>query len=308
MGSLTPLIQDYLIIGAGVFGASTAYHLSRTNPSATITLVDRTPFPCPKGASYDINKIVRADYRDIFYTRLALKAQQSWAEDPIWMPFYHQCGMIKLDNTKAGADILRNYQTLGAYYEGRMITTAESKELYGGLFADADYENVEEIYYNPLVGWAEADAALKRAIEIAIQNGVDYVASSVSRLQFDEKGSCIGVELEDGQALEARHVILCTGAGTAQLLANSAPGRPNLQVGHRMNATGLCCAKVQLSPEQQIKYGNAPVFVHGVGHKNLGLFALPGQQCHTQQQLTGYLCSCLNATDCRRESQAVPRC
>ena len=308
MGSLTPLIQDYLIIGAGVFGASTAYHLSKTNPSATITLVDRTPFPCPKGASYDINKIVRADYRDIFYTRLALKAQQSWTEDPTWMPFYHQCGMIKLDNTKAGADILRNYQTLGAYYEGRMITTAESRELYGGLFADADYENVEEIYYNPLVGWAEADAALKRAIEIAIQNGVEYVANSVSSLLFDEKGACIGVELEDGQALEARHVILCTGAGTAQLLANSAPGRPNLQVGHRMNATGLCCAKVQLSPEQQIKYRNAPVFVHGVGHNNLGLFALPGQQCHTQQQLTGYLCSCLNATDCRRESQAVPRC
>ena len=270
MGSLPLPIADYLIIGAGVFGASTAYHLSKAHPSAKITLVDRTPFPCPKGASYDINKIVRADYRDVFYTKLALDAQRAWKEDPLWMPFYHQCGMIKLDNTKAGPDILQSYRTLGAHFEGRMITIEESKELYDGLFADADYEDVEEIYYNPLVGWAEAGPALERTIEIAVQNGVEYVADSVSSLKFDENGSCIGVELQHGLSIQATKILLCTGAGTAQLLAESAPHWPELQVRHRMNATGLCCAKTQLSPEQQIKYRNAPVFVHGVGHKNLG--------------------------------------
>ena len=32
--------ETYLIIGAGVFGASTALHLRRAKPSAAVTLLD----------------------------------------------------------------------------------------------------------------------------------------------------------------------------------------------------------------------------------------------------------------------------
>ena len=64
---------DYLVVGAGVFGASTAYHLSKAKPKANIILIDRTPFPCPIAASHDINKAVRADYGDVFYCKLGLR-------------------------------------------------------------------------------------------------------------------------------------------------------------------------------------------------------------------------------------------
>jgi len=61
--------QSYLIVGAGVFGASTALYLRQSDPSAIVTLLDQTSFPNPSAASHDLNKIIRADYDDIFYMK-----------------------------------------------------------------------------------------------------------------------------------------------------------------------------------------------------------------------------------------------
>src|ERR1700760_2886098 len=69
--------NTYIIVGAGVFGASTALHLKRTKPLAKVILIDSLQ-PNPAAASFDLNKIIRADYRDIFYMKLALEAQNKW--------------------------------------------------------------------------------------------------------------------------------------------------------------------------------------------------------------------------------------
>ena len=38
---------SYLIVGGGVFGASTAYHLIQQQPDASVTLIDRDHFEAP---------------------------------------------------------------------------------------------------------------------------------------------------------------------------------------------------------------------------------------------------------------------
>ena len=80
-----------LIIGAGIFGTSTAYQLAKTynNPS-NITIIDRTSSPPDPAASTDINKIIRADYSSPFYCNLAYEALHAWAVWPELKPFYHQ--------------------------------------------------------------------------------------------------------------------------------------------------------------------------------------------------------------------------
>lgn len=72
-----------LIIGAGVFGASTAYHLSlQYKDPSKITILDRTPNPPAPAASTDINKIIRADYSSAFYTGIAYEAMEAWSSWP----------------------------------------------------------------------------------------------------------------------------------------------------------------------------------------------------------------------------------
>ena len=60
------------IVGGGAWGLSTALHL--TNAGHTnITVFERgNDIPSPYSAAWDINKIVRAEYEDPFYTKLAL--------------------------------------------------------------------------------------------------------------------------------------------------------------------------------------------------------------------------------------------
>jgi sarcosine oxidase/L-pipecolate oxidase len=63
--------QHILIVGAGVFGLSTALHLIQGGYT-NITILDREAVPSSHSAGNDLNKIVRAEYEDPFYTELAL--------------------------------------------------------------------------------------------------------------------------------------------------------------------------------------------------------------------------------------------
>lgn len=60
------------IVGGGAWGLSTALHLQRTGYT-DITVFERAEqIPSPYSAAWDVNKIVRAEYEDPFYTERAL--------------------------------------------------------------------------------------------------------------------------------------------------------------------------------------------------------------------------------------------
>jgi len=265
-----PSVDSYVVVGGGVFGASTAYHLSKSHPEASITLIDRSSsFPCPLAASNDENKIVRADYGSIFYCELALKAREAWQNDPLYKPYYHQSGMVVVDESDIGRRIIKNYETLKAHHECEIVGPNEMIKRYDGLFADADYDRVKDIFINPLSGWAEATPAVRNVIDAAIKNGVKYVEGDVDTLVFGSSGNCTGVKLKggdsEGPTLSGNKVILSTGAGTARLLADSAPDRKNLQVEDRITAAAVVTGFVQLTDEQMRRFKDAPIFIHAAG-------------------------------------------
>jgi sarcosine oxidase/L-pipecolate oxidase len=77
-----------LIVGAGCFGLSTAYHFLQSNQSSAsahltykVTVLDASmTLPAPDAASSDLNKIVRSSYSDKFYTELAREGISLWKE------------------------------------------------------------------------------------------------------------------------------------------------------------------------------------------------------------------------------------
>ena len=253
---------SYIIVGAGVFGASTAYQIILSEPSASVFLVDRTPFPCPYAASHDINKIIRADYGDIFYTKLALEAKEEWYNRSLYKQFYMKSGLLHAAEKEWCEKAIRNYDDLGVAHSARILTEDEAKGKFNGLLKDTDWNGVESILWNPNSGVAEAADALKATILEAVNCGVTYVEGTVSKLQFDSHHKCVGIRTEDGRELRADHIILCTGAQTAKLLANSAPDWRSLQADGRLVAAGVVEAAVQLTAEQVEKFTSAPAFAH----------------------------------------------
>lgn len=67
-----PKSEPILIVGTGAFGLSTVLHLLQAG-FKDITVLDRDDeVPSRFSAANDINKIVRAEYEDDFYTDLTL--------------------------------------------------------------------------------------------------------------------------------------------------------------------------------------------------------------------------------------------
>lgn len=255
--------QSYLIIGSGVFGASTAVALIRKHPTASITLIDRDSYSAPNrvAASWDWNKVIRADYSDILYTKLGLEAQYLWRTDPIWKPFYHESGMMWISPSAFAEKVLRNFKELGVKVDIKAYEVEEAKQLYGGMFEDADYTGVKQVLVNRSSGWAEAKEALRNTIETAVGLGVKYVTAEVKVLEF-EGARCCGVKIASGEILTADRVILCTGAFTPKFLINSAPERMELHAGERIIAAAVTEAIAPLSAEQSKILDTMPVAIN----------------------------------------------
>jgi sarcosine oxidase/L-pipecolate oxidase len=262
--------ESYLIVGAGVFGASSAYHLAKSIPSASITLVDRSPFPCPLAASYDWQKVVRPDYGDLFYMELALKAQDRWRKEPLYRRFYHESGIVKIETGDLAQSMVENFKKLGVKSEAHIVDSEGLQKAYP-LFWDTDYTSVKDCYVNATSGWAEATSAMRAATQAAVDLGVTYVEGTVSKLLFDGEGNCLGIETEDGRQLKASNIVLATGANTPKVLADSAPNRPEMQVGDRILGAAVVTGAVRLTDAQMEHFAKMPVFIHRGGDISGGL-------------------------------------
>jgi sarcosine oxidase/L-pipecolate oxidase len=264
--------SSYLIVGAGVFGASTALQLTKKYPSATVSLIDRS-IPCQAGASWDCSKVVRADYPDILYMTKALEAMEAWRTDPLYSQFYHQSGLIWVDSKGFAQSVIENYNRLGADAKVRLADPEEVKKLYGGIFENAEYGDGAEILINESSGWVEAGEALENVIDAAVAAGLRCIEADIASLEFDDGGSCTGVKSVDGQNITAAKVILATGSQTCKLIADSAPDRADLQVGDRLVAAAIFTGMAKLSAEEAGRFRAGPIFLHAIGQSQ-GVFHL----------------------------------
>lgn len=66
-----------IIIGAGAFGVSTALHLTQNGYTNISVFEAGDHIPSQNSAANDLNKIVRAEYEDPFYTDLTIVLSRS---------------------------------------------------------------------------------------------------------------------------------------------------------------------------------------------------------------------------------------
>ena len=264
---MTSAPSSYIIVGAGVFGVSTAYHLIQKYPDASVTLVDRDAFDADSrvAASWDWNKVVRADYDDIVYCQLGLEAQDVFKSDPLWKPFFHETGIYWTCRSDYAQAVIDNYKTLGRKADLFAVPVDEARKMYGGVFDDADYSGVKEVLVNKTSGWAAAGDCLRAVTRETIRLGVKYVTAEVATLLFDENARCRGVKTAAGDDLTASHVILSTGAFTPKLLELCAEksGLTDLRAGSRIVAGGITTGMTRLDDESYGRFATMPVGVQG---------------------------------------------
>jgi sarcosine oxidase / L-pipecolate oxidase len=268
---------SYLILGAGIFGTSTAYHLSKKIPNASITLVDKHSYPVPEcgtsnaglGASYDLNKIVRADYSVPFYMDLAYEAIDAWSSMDLVKPYFHRSGWMMMD--EADSDLAKrvkdNFATSQRGDPTKEMTFEQVKQGWHSVLKGMSEEGMKVGYFNPESGWAEADRAVAAMLGAAIANGVEYVQGDIEELLLrDSNQGLKGIRLASGDVLEADKILIATGAWTSKLMA---PLEDKLEFGieeqieSQVKAVGVTAVHWKLNEQEKQIYDDIPVIIYG---------------------------------------------
>ncbi|OHW95305.1 fructosyl amino acid oxidase [Colletotrichum incanum] len=213
-----------LIIGAGTFGTSTAYHLAQTykDPSR-VTIIDRwdSSSPAKAAAAIDVNRIIYTDYVSPLYCNLANEAIHPWFWSLDLGHFFHKTGLMVLDDHNSGfPERVRNtLQQRGSDYtkDVDVLHPAKRWEVLGGMKTDG----LGKSYFNPEAGWADAALATANFMTVAERKGVKRVTGEVEELVFDiRRQKLVGARTSNNRTFTADQIVLAAGAWTSSILTS----------------------------------------------------------------------------------------
>jgi len=275
--STTP--ASILIVGGGVFGLSTALALAQRPLYANtkITLVD--PHSCipdcsvATTASVDSTRIVRVDYSDPYYSKLADEAQAHWrqiGDDQLGgQGRYSENGLLLTAELKGAEQYvlkaLKNVRKLEGVGEEGIPEIRGAEGIARAMRAPGAALGSGELgYINNRSGWADSERSMRWLWEKVEALGcVEFVTGQASKVIAD--GDRVrGVILKDGQELRAEQTILAAGAWTGALVDLRGVASPRAQ----------CIGYVTLTEEEDKALRGIPV------HLNLstGLFYFPSSR------------------------------
>lgn len=260
-----------LVVGAGTFGTSTAFHLASSYKDASrVSIIDRSPSPPKPAASIDINRIIRTDYPNSLYCNLACEAIHAWFWSYELGPFFHKTGWVMLD--EKGSDLSERVLKV---FKDRGSTQTEDVPLdkldeRWDVLKGTDIEGFENAYWNPEAGWCDAAGATASFMKAAEKRGVKRIMGDVKELILDpNSGRIEGVRTADGQQLTADRIVLATGAWTSSMLSpvEDSLGIPEPdRVEQQAQATGRVSAYYKMSDKEleQLSTSKMPVVMYGM--------------------------------------------
>ncbi|KAJ5648285.1 hypothetical protein N7490_004657 [Penicillium lividum] len=300
------LPSNILIVGGGVFGLSTALSLSKRHPDSQITLIESAPtIPNPHGSSVDTSRIVRADYANSAYSKLAASAIQKWRSTS-WGADgrYTQTGLLLVypaNSASAKKYAEKSYANVRAIEGDNVVYLPTKKDVLGVVPPYGETLDVAGGYVNWGSGWSDAGASVRFIKgELDKEKKVVFKHGDVKRVLFDSasgsKERATGVELVDGETINADLVILATGAWTPRLVDLRA----------KAVATGQTIAYIKISDDEQRELENLPtilnfatgIFIipprdnllkiarHAYGYRNPTTVPVPGSQSGETMQVS----------------------
>ena len=259
--------NSILIIGAGTFGLSTAYSLAKAGYNKVTVLEKSGTIPPKLSAGNDLNKIIRAEYEDPFYTDLALKAIEAWKKTPLFAPYFHQTGYLLATSSdapeKSKRSLAKSLASISQHPVFRdEITPIESRSEISAVAPVFDGPMNWKGYFNRLAGYAHSGDALTAAYSACCALDVEFhLGDGVTSLDFSDD-RCVGVTTASGRRHAADVVLLTLGASLASVLP---------QIDRQVVAKAWSVGHIQLTPDEAARLRGIPVTYA----RDLGFFFEP---------------------------------
>ncbi len=211
-----PKKVEYLIIGAGVHGLSTAYHLSKylkrkgLGDGRDVLVVEKSSIAA--GASGVACGNVRCNYFQEPMTRLMMHCMDIWESDPDYFA-YNSVGYLTASfapMVDGLAAIHERHKRLG-YPSDLICGEKEVKKYMQGIFHDWQAEKLEAVLHEHRGGHAWSKQAIHGlAIKAESEDASLVVGPTVTGFQYDNSGAVTVVETDMGN-IEVGHVVVGVG-------------------------------------------------------------------------------------------------
>ncbi|KAJ3542727.1 hypothetical protein NM208_g3942 [Fusarium decemcellulare] len=248
-----------IIIGAGVFGLSTALALEKRYPPTKVTVIDRLVPPVADGESVDTTRCIRADYDDPIYARLARIAQEKIEKDADLRQHLYKQGMTFVNDGEPTADTdiwkaqlaltkswaspeqiveLPTRQAIYQRIHGENAQPPPVSGLEGGSKWNKAYSNLADGFIDARQGIQVYYDRCVKASSIEFRCG-----SAIERIKVED-GRARGVVLENGDVIEADMVVVAAGAWSNKLV----------YLGNRANPFAIEVAWFKVTPEEEARW------------------------------------------------------
>lgn len=211
-----PKSVEYLIIGAGVHGLSTAYHLAKylkakgQGNGNDILVVEKSSIAA--GASGVACGNVRCNYFQEPMTRLMMHCMDIWESDPDYYA-YNSVGYLTASFApmREGLEAVHaRHQELG-YPSSLIVGEREVKRYMQGIFHDWQAEKLEVLLHEHRGGHAWSRQAIHGlAIKAEREDVRLLIGPEVTGFRISSSGNVESVETDMG-TIEVGHVIVAVG-------------------------------------------------------------------------------------------------
>jgi glycine/D-amino acid oxidase-like deaminating enzyme len=209
-----PAATKYLIVGGGVHGLSTAWHLAmeleaRGGSGSDVVLVDKT------GPGAGATGIACGCVRNLYMTEplhaIVRESVDVWNYDPVLFGF-QQVGYVSCGEENQIDDYARihaSQQSVG--YTSDLYVGDDARSFLTGIWPDFQHHTIDVVLHERMSGYAGTAQTVKGLTEMCERYGV-RIYSGVEVTGYERAGDEVAAVVTDQGRVAAEVVFLCLGA------------------------------------------------------------------------------------------------
>ncbi|KAM9320554.1 peroxisomal sarcosine oxidase [Gastrophryne carolinensis] len=205
-------VYDCIVIGAGIQGSFTAYHLAK-NQKRTL-LLEQFPLPHSRGSSHGQSRIIRRAYPEEYYTDMMDECYQLWAEleRESGITLYRKTGLLVF--APAGNEefelVCKNMERKNISW--KHVTQEQLKARHPGFIPNPK----DTVCCDQEGGVLRADKALRAVQEQFLQNG--GVIRDGEKVKHIQPGQLVTVTTTSN-IYEAKKIVITAGPWAQKVLS-----------------------------------------------------------------------------------------
>jgi sarcosine oxidase len=253
--------SQYVVVGAGLAGAATAWSLARRGHE--VTMVERAQPATDDGSSHGSARIFRYAYPDEFYTRLVVRSRGRWdeLERVSQQELITRTGCLDFGASRDPRTLARVLEAEGVEHE--LLDVAEARSRWPQIAVDT------ETLWHPDAGVIDSETAVRAMVDQATKHGGQLVTDwELATITTTRHG--FRLTAANGENLDAEKVVVAAGGWLPHLLTS-------LQLPSKFLAA---LPPLQVSQEQAYHFPyrdettSWPTFIHK--SRAIQTYSLPG--------------------------------